>query len=75
MEWLVVIFVIVAFVAGVIVERVGHKEKPIGTLRIDQSDPDDNPYLFLELETSPDVLKQRKTVMLKVNVENYISQK
>ena len=30
-----------------------NKRKPIGTLRVDSSDPD-GPYLFLELETDPD---------------------
>jgi hypothetical protein len=50
-------------------------KRRIGTLRVDQSDPNDEPYLFLELSVPVDVVKQQKRVMLDVNVENYLSQK
>ena len=49
--------------------------KAIGTLRIDQSDPDDGPYLFLELY-SPDAttaIMNSKQVIFDVNVKDYIS--
>lgn len=49
--------------------------RPMGTLRVDQSDPDDEPYLFLELNSNVDAIKKRKYVIFDVNVENYISQK
>ena len=51
-----------------------YSKKPIGTLRIDSSDPD-GPYLFLELETEPNVIKKEKYVTLKVDTRSYISQK
>ena len=51
-----------------------NKRKPIGTLRVDSSDPD-GPYLFLELETDPDFIKKEKYVLLKVDTKSYISQK
>ena len=53
------------------------KQKPIGTLRIDSSDPDDGPYLFLELNQSiADVkLQDKKFVILAVDATNYLSQK
>lgn len=51
-----------------------NKRKPIGTLRIDSSDPD-GPYLFLELEVNPEVVKKEKYVLLKVDTKSYISQK
>lgn len=50
-------------------------KKRIGTLRVDQSDPDDPPYLFLELDVNVDTVKKQKYVIFDVNVENYISQK
>ena len=34
---------------GLILSRFIFKEKPVGSLRVDQSDPDSGPYLFLEL--------------------------
>ena len=49
-----------------------YSKKPIGTLRIDSSDPD-GPYLFLELETDPSVIKKEKHILLKVDTKSYIS--
>ncbi len=46
----------------------------VGDLRVDTSDPDDGPYLFLELSTDVHTLMQKKYVLLRVNVKNYISQ-
>ena len=51
-----------------------NKRKPIGTLRVDSSDPD-GPYLFLELETDPNAIKKEKYVLMKVDTRSYISQK
>lgn len=69
---------VVVFVAGVIfgfgVAFLTLKDKPIGTLRIDDSDPD-GPYLFLELETSVGHIYAKKHVNLKVDTKRYISQK
>lgn len=47
---------------------------PVGTLRIDTSDPD-GPYLFLELHTGVGEVMQHKQVTMNVSTENYISQK
>lgn len=49
------------------------KRKKIGTLRMDQSDPNEVPYLFLELD--PDGMRKInrfKTIVLRVRLENYI---
>lgn len=61
-------------ILGCILTSRMYSKKPIGVLRIDSSDPD-GPYLFLELETDPNVLKKEKYVTLKVNTKSYISQK
>lgn len=49
----------------------------IGDLRVDRSDPDEPPYLFLELYDSSamQTILKSKTVEFNVRVENYISQK
>lgn len=61
---------------GVVYVRVTiRNERLIGTLRVDESDPTDGPYLFLELSKNPEMVKQKKYVTLKVNVSNYLSQK
>lgn len=47
--------------------------KPVGTLRIDASDPDENPYLFLEVsESNFSSIAARKSVELTVQTTNYI---
>lgn len=69
----IVVVGICSFILGFITANV-HK-KPVGTLRINQSDPDDAPYLFLEMNEDPRVLMQKEYVMLKVNPKSYISHK
>lgn len=70
------IAVIVCTICGIIVGyAVGKNDrKPIGILRVDSSDPD-GPYLFLELETDPSIIKKEKYVFLKVDTKSYLSQK
>lgn len=73
--WFVVVGllgVIVGFVLGVIAI---HKRLKIGTLRVDQSDPFDGPYLFLELSEPVSHVMTRKFVCMDVNVEDYIPRK
>lgn len=72
-----IIGLIIGTVVGMIVTFIFCRinNKVVGTLRVDQSDPDDEPYLFLELNSSIDAVRKREYVTLKVNTENYISQK
>lgn len=42
------------------------KEEPVGTLHI-ADDPEDGPYLFLELEKSPEELYSKKSVVFYVD--------
>lgn len=68
----IIVFSICGYVLGYTFGR--NKYKPIGTLRVDSSDPD-GPYLFLELETDLNVIKKEKYVLMKVDTRSYISQK
>lgn len=68
-----VLVYLLGMLAGLVVAWV-IKPRPIGDLRIDHSDPD-GPYLFLELETEPDSLRQRKEVVFRVKFKDYIPQK
>lgn len=72
----IIIAIIVCSICGYILGYVfgNDRRKPIGTLRIDSSDPD-GPYLFLELETDPSIITKEKSVLLKVDTRSYISQK
>lgn len=51
-------------------------EESIGSLRVDKSDPDSEPYLFLELDAGgmSDIYK-KQSVRLRVKIKNYISHK
>lgn len=64
---------IVAGIAGYEITDGIRRQNCIGALRIDQSDPDEAPYLFLELD--PDGMQKihrYKTVTLRVRIENYL---
>lgn len=56
----VVIFIIGIF-AGFGVGKMKYHQWPIGDLRVDQSDPDSPPHLFLELdENVPTIMSKKK---------------
>lgn len=65
----------ISFVVGAIVTRVVLSRRASGDLRVDTSDPDDGPYLFLELKEDVRNIMRKEYVILGVKVENYISQK
>lgn len=48
----------------------------VGELRIDNSIPEDDPYMFLEIYKGIDLkdIEEQKFVILKVNNKSYISQ-
>lgn len=68
------LFMVGAFVGSVLTILMTRK-RPIGRLRIDRSDPDDQPYMFLELYKNVGDVSNEKRVTLDVSNENYISQK
>lgn len=67
---LIVIFLI-GILAGCVVTLFIFRMRSVGSLRIDTSDPDDEPYLFLELSKDVGVVCQRKHVTLKVNAKSF----
>lgn len=71
MSWL--IGVAIGVMVGLLLSRFIFKEKPIGSLRVDNSDPDSGPYLFLELDHSgADAIYKKRQVRLRVELKNYI---
>lgn len=70
---------VLIFIAGVLIgwaiALIVHtvfKVKPVGDLRVDNSDPDGT-YLFLELERDLPDLKDGAEVCFRVKRKNYIS--
>lgn len=73
---LYVVLVLAGMGIGIIFTTIFKCKKSIGFLRIDQSDPYDKPYMFLELKSNQNITDICKSdfVTLQVKVENYISQ-
>ena len=71
-----IIGLLIGIVAGVLLSRFIFREKPVGSLRVDESDPDSGPYLFLELDHfGADAIYKKRYVCLRVELKNYISHK
>lgn len=76
MEWFMIpILVILGIIIGYNVAMFRIRSKTFGAIRIDRSDPNDGPYLFLEIKQHPDALMNERFVMLEVRNENFISHK
>lgn len=71
-----IIVLIVGILIGVTASRFIFQEKTIGSLRVDNSDPDSGPYLFLELNRDgTEAIYKKRYIRLRVDLKNYISQK
>lgn len=72
----IVLFGVAAMMIGVLigfgVGKAKFRQYPIGDLRVDQSDPDGGPYLFLELDTDVSAILRKKCIMLRVKVADFI---
>jgi len=67
---------ILGIVAGYCLSKHVLQDELVGTLRVDRSDPDEPPYLFVELEPNGmSKINEMKTVRFKVNLESYIPRK
>ena len=71
---MILIFAIGIF-TGVAMTQLAPKEKSIGTLRVDESDPSEEPYLFLELSRDVSTVRKKKRVILDVLDESYLPAK
>ena len=65
----------VGILSGVALTKLLSREKSVGNLRIDRSDPNEEPYLFLELDRNVKEISKKKTVMLNVLDKNYLTAK
>lgn len=70
-----VIYIVIGIVIGLAISVAGLFFCSIGALRIDQSDPTDKPYMFLEIKKGVDNITRRKFVVLKVRREDFIPHK
>lgn len=54
---------------------VSDSKKAVGSLRVDQSDPTEPPYIFLELSKPLDKILPQKSIVLRIVVKNYLTRK
>lgn len=66
---------IIGLAVGLIIKTIISRVKSVGTLRVDASDPDSQPYLFLELKKDVQAISRKNYVSMKVNIRDYISHK
>lgn len=67
--------IVIALVATIIGFAVGwlvRRERPLGDLRVDRSDPTSEPLLFLELDTDVHNIMNKKHVTFRVKVKNFL---
>ena len=72
--WFEVLLVLLGFVGGMVFFLICLVARSIGTLRVDQSDPTEQPYLFLELDKPVESVINEKYVLFRVIKKNFISQ-
>lgn len=70
--WLAILLFFIGMIVGCVLTRFIFCKRSIGTLRIDTSDPNDGPYLFMELTKSMESFMYRKWVVLKLSLESYL---
>ena len=68
-----VLLILLGFVGGIVFFLIYLAARSIGTLRVDQSDPTEQPYLFLELDKPVESVINKKYVLFRVNKKNFIS--
>lgn len=69
----------ISFCSGLVIGRLTKKPKvkdipSFGNLRIDLSEPDEEPKIFLELECSQEELFSSNEIKLNIVQKNYVSQ-
>lgn len=71
----IVIGIIVGIIIGGVVTYLIFGAFSVGSLRVDHSIPEDEPYLFLELTRNVSTILRKKFVVLKVRAEDFIPHK
>jgi len=71
----IVIVALISYIIGVAAGIFVHRDRPIGDLRVDHSDPCDGPHLFLELDTDVPSIMNKSCVVLRVKVKDFLPHK
>ena len=66
---------VIGYIVGAVITMIIFRFFLVGTLVVDNSDPFDGPFLFLELTKKVKSVANKKYVILKVNLKNSLSHK
>lgn len=69
-----VLLVLLGVIVGITISLICFAGRSVGTLRIDQSDPTEQPYLFLDLDKPVATFANKKRVLVRVSKKNFISE-
>lgn len=75
MAWPFIVVFVVGAVFGAILFHTIDRLGTVGNLRIDHSDPEDGPYMFLESYESVSKLSSKRYAVLRVVVDDYLPRK
>ena len=62
-------------ITGVVIVAFMNRSRTVGNLRVDRSEPDEPPALYLELIRGVGDISARNYVVLRVKNEDFLSQK
>lgn len=66
---------LIGMTVGFIIFFIVLKNNIVGNLRVDHSDLEDEPYLFLQLENDIKSISKKKYVIMKVQIKDFIPHK
>ena len=74
MKFVIGLMIVLFIVLMPFIREIRVKQKLIGVLRVDRSDPNDMPYLFLELDKGMDIstIIHSTYVIFRVKVDDFI---
>ena len=67
-----ILFIVIGVLLGICLSSLYVYSRFVGRIRIDRSDPDEPPYLFLELRKEVMFIANSKYVLLEVRNENFV---
>lgn len=62
----------IGIIVGILIGAILFHRRPVGSLRVDRSDPTSVPYLFLELGTDVETVIRKKYVTFVVLVKDFL---
>lgn len=69
----------IVFIIGILIGSIAtnaiYQQARTGTLRVDTSDPEDGPYMFLEIDKGVENITSKRYILLKVDLHSYLPHK